>query len=132
MNETVLTVDEMLATARKKVGLKTLALLDMRIIQWNEEWFHEFEDATFSDLSVDVEEHAEELKELTDYLSNEYLLEECDNRTLGETSPNLASVWRFMIDFEEGTIEAKASTVKILETKSKNGSFKLFPKHDLL
>lgn len=125
------TLQIMLARARKKFGLPTLTFLEMQVIEWNESFYHKFCDATFSDLSVDLEEEKDNLAELVDFLTNEFLLIECENRTLGETDEKTASVWTFQIDFEEFLISGTAVSRKIVDTPVKNVSFKYFAQHEL-
>jgi len=92
-----------LALAAKKFGIPSISFLEMEIIEFNEARYHKFIDATFQDLTVDVEEVQNDLLLLVEYLSNELLTEHCQEWTT--SSRKLGLIWNIKIDFNVDQID---------------------------
>lgn len=95
-----------LAMMAKKFGVPSISFLEMEIIEFNEERYHKFIDATFQDLTVDIEEIHDDLLLLVEHLSNELLTDYCQEWAV--SSKKLGLIWNFKIDFNADQIDVTA------------------------
>lgn len=112
-----------LAKAVKQFGVVSISFLEMEIIEFNDEKYHKFLDATFTDLSVDVEEVHSDLLLLTEHLANELLDDYC--QAWGNSSKNFALIWNFKIDFNADQIDVTTRERVMKETKKPEYNFQI-------